>query len=129
MTQRIQRHPYLALFDGPDPNVSTDVRTSATVPLQALYSMNNPFVTEQATSFGRRLIDSGSNPATRVALGYQLAYARSAHRAEVERGTAYVEAYRQELTHSGLAVEAAELEAWSSYARVLLTSNEFVYLD
>ena len=51
MTQRLVRHPYLALFDGPDTNLSTDVRTSATVPLQALYLMNNPFVAEQACRF------------------------------------------------------------------------------
>ena len=44
MTQRLLKHPYLALFDGPDTNASTDVRTRSTVPLQALYLMNNPFV-------------------------------------------------------------------------------------
>ena len=44
MTQRLQKHPYLALFDGPDTNTSTEARTRATVPLQALYLMNNPWV-------------------------------------------------------------------------------------
>jgi hypothetical protein len=44
MTQRIQRHPFLALFDGPDTNTSTDTRTDSTVPLQALFLMNNPFI-------------------------------------------------------------------------------------
>ena len=48
MTQRLMRHPFLAIFDGPDTNTSTDVRTRSTVPLQALYLMNNPFVQEQA---------------------------------------------------------------------------------
>ena len=38
MRQRIQRHPFLVLFDAPDANVSTDVRTTATVPQQALFS-------------------------------------------------------------------------------------------
>ncbi|MBL9123992.1 MAG: PSD1 domain-containing protein, partial [Planctomycetaceae bacterium] len=33
MTQRIQRQPYLSLIDGHDTNHSTDLRTSATVPL------------------------------------------------------------------------------------------------
>src|SRR5262249_34930358 len=56
MTQRLQRHPFLALFDGPDTNTSTDVRTSSTVPLQALFLMNNPFVIEQAEGFARRLL-------------------------------------------------------------------------
>jgi len=129
MTQRIQRHPYLALFDGPDPNVSTDVRTSATVPLQALYSMNNAFVTEQAAEFARRLSGSGLGPADRIDLAHQLAYARPSRPEEIDRGAAYIEAYQQELIRSGVTAAEAQLEAWTSYARVLLTANEFVYVD
>ncbi len=44
MTQRLVKHPFLALFDGPDTNTSTDVRGRSTVPLQALWFLNNPFV-------------------------------------------------------------------------------------
>src|SRR5204863_398311 len=44
MTQRIARHPYLALFDGPDTNASTARRVSSTTPLQALFLLNDPFV-------------------------------------------------------------------------------------
>jgi len=129
MTQRIQRHPYLALFDGPDPNVSTDVRTSATVPLQALYSMNNPFVTEQAAAFAKRLSDFGLDLRGRINLAHQLAYARPSRPEENERGAEYIEAYQQELVHSGVTAAEAQLEALTSYARVLLTANEFVYVD
>ena len=42
MTQRLVKHPYLAIFDGPDTNTSTDSRPRSTVPLQALFLMNNP---------------------------------------------------------------------------------------
>ena len=50
MTQRLVKHPFLAIFDGPDTNASTDVRARSTVPLQALYLMNNPFVQEQSAA-------------------------------------------------------------------------------
>ncbi|HEV3004275.1 MAG TPA: DUF1553 domain-containing protein, partial [Pirellulales bacterium] len=129
MTQRIQRHPYLSLFDGPDPNLSTDQRTSATVPLQALYSMNDPFIAAQAETFARRLLAARSDTADRIDLAHRLAYARSAKPAEVERGTAYYKAYTEELVRSGIAATEAEHEAWTSYARVLLTANEFIYVD
>ncbi|HEV7221086.1 MAG TPA: DUF1553 domain-containing protein, partial [Pirellulales bacterium] len=129
MTQRIQRHPFLVLFDGPDPNVSTDVRTSATVPLQSLYLMNNPFVAEQAGAFAQRVFDLCQEPVARIDLAHLLAYARPARQAEREHGAAYLRAYQQELARSGVADDAAEAEAWTSYARVLLTANEFVYLD
>jgi hypothetical protein len=48
MTQRLQRHPFLALFDGPDTNTTTDTRTSSTVPLQLLFAMNNRWFHERA---------------------------------------------------------------------------------
>ena len=54
MTQRLVKHPFLAIFDGPDTNFSTDARAGSTVPLQALYLMNNPFVQEQAAGLARR---------------------------------------------------------------------------
>ena len=55
MTQRIKRHPFLALFDGADPNSSTGRRDSTTVPTQALFFLNDPFVHARADSLARRL--------------------------------------------------------------------------
>src|SRR5205085_8936754 len=48
MTQRISRHPFLALFDGADPNASTAERRTTTVPTQALYFLNDPFIHAKA---------------------------------------------------------------------------------
>ena len=62
MTQRLVKHPFLAIFDGPDTNVSTDVRARSTVPLQALYLRNNPFVQQQAAGFARRLLARSTQP-------------------------------------------------------------------
>ncbi|MGH7137761.1 MAG: DUF1549 and DUF1553 domain-containing protein, partial [Pirellulales bacterium] len=102
MTQRIQRHPFLALFDGPDPNISTDVRTSAIVPLQALWAMNDTFVAEQAAAFARRLCDSQPDATARIDLAHRFAYARPVEPAERQRATEYLEAYRQELMRAGV---------------------------
>ncbi|HND56691.1 MAG TPA: DUF1553 domain-containing protein, partial [Pirellulaceae bacterium] len=49
MTQRIQRHPYLALFDGADPSTSTGARLTSTTPLQALFLLNDPLLHRQTT--------------------------------------------------------------------------------
>src|SRR5205823_3726338 len=56
MTQRIQRHPFLALFDGADTNASTARRDVSTVPTQALFFMNDPFVHARAEGLARRLL-------------------------------------------------------------------------
>jgi hypothetical protein len=129
MTQRLVRHPYLALFDGPDPNLSTDVRTSATVPLQALYLMNNPFVAKQAADFARRLCDTAPDTRGRVRTAICLAYGREANGDECDRASAYIEKYTAESTASGAAPADTARDAWTSFARVLLTANEFVYID
>jgi cytochrome c553 len=129
MTQRIQRHPYLALFDGPDANHSTGKRTSATVPLQALYLMNNPFVREQAEGLARRLLAASPDPAGRVGHALALAWGRPAAPEEVAQGVAYVRRYAEELARAGTPEAGRELEAWTSYARVVLTANEFLYVD
>src|SRR4029077_12432567 len=66
MTQRIQRHPFLALFDGADTNASTARRVTSTTPLQALYWLNDPFVHEQAKRFAARLLAEQPDDAGRV---------------------------------------------------------------
>src|SRR4029453_3725754 len=86
MTQRIQRHPYLALFDGPDPNTTSDHRFSSTVPLQALFLMNNPGGRETAEGFAQGLIAAAPDAPRRIGLAYAAAYGRPSQPDEIERG-------------------------------------------
>jgi hypothetical protein len=129
MTQRFQRHPFLGLFDGPDTNTSTEQRTTSTVPLQALYLMNDPFVSAQAEGFARRLLAASSDARGRIELAHRLAWSRPVTPTEIDKGLRYVEAYSNRLAEVGTPGERRELVAWTSYARVLLCANEFVYID
>jgi hypothetical protein len=129
MTQRIQRHPYLALFDGPDTNTTSDQRFSSTVPLQALFLMNNPWVRGQAEGFAQRLLSAAPDAARRIESAYEAAFGRPAHPAEIERGNEFCKACAAELERAGCEAGRIELESWTSYARILLTANEFFYLD
>ncbi|MCI0457527.1 MAG: DUF1553 domain-containing protein [Gemmataceae bacterium] len=129
MTQRLQRHPFLALFDGPDTNTTTEKRSTSTVPLQALYLMNNPEARAEAERFAQRLIDAAADPRARIELAHQLAYARPPRPEETEKALRYVERCAEELARAGVMPPQREAEAWLSYARVILCSNEFVYVD
>jgi hypothetical protein len=120
MTQRLVKHPFLALFDGPDTNTSTDVRSRSTVPLQALYFLNNPFVLQCAEGFAGRMIAAGDDPAVRVARGFELAWGRTPAPEETERALRYI---KEADTVAG------EREVWTSLAKILLTANEFLYID
>jgi hypothetical protein len=129
MTQRLQRHPFLALFDGPDTNASTDARQMSTVPLQALFLMNNPFVREQAEGLARRVLESSAEPRCRVARAYALTFGRPPGEEEVDRALAYLDRYGRQLENMGVPFDRTDAEAWTSFARVLLSSNEFFYVD
>lgn len=120
MTQRFARHPFLALFDGPDTNASTERRITSTTPLQALYLMNDPFVHAQAKALAAQLLEGADTPAGRVRRAYELLFARVPTADEVEAATAYVEKLRMKLSAQA---------AWESLARALYMSNELVYLD
>ncbi len=66
MTQRIQRHPYLAIFDGADPSTSTASRMVTTTPIQALFLLNNSMVHEQANLVADRVLAERDEDAERV---------------------------------------------------------------
>ncbi len=129
MTQRLQRHPLLGLFDAPDANTSTDRRTTSTVPPQALFLLNNPFVAEQAEAFAGRLLADGQDSAGAVDRAVRLAWGRPPAPDERERAVRYIDAGRAKLARSGVPAARVQAEALASYARVLFCSNEFVYPD
>ncbi len=129
MVQRIKRHPYLALFDGADPNESTAERTVSTTPLQALFFMNDAFVHEQSEKFATRLINACPDDQQRITLAYQLALGRAPSDKESDSAKDYLRNYLDELKTMNIP-PAEQLEtAWASYAGVLFGSNEFSYVD
>lgn len=127
MTQRIKRHPFLALFDGADPNASTAERRATTVPTQALYFLNDPFVHANAAKLAARAQERGMNPSGRVEAAYRAALGRPPSEAERAEALDFLDACRAELRASGeQQTEAASLAA---LARVLFGSNEFLTVD
>jgi hypothetical protein len=129
MTQRIQRHPYLAIFDGPDPNASTAVRLTSTTPLQALFLLNDPFVHEQASGLAERIRKSGERDGDRIPFAYELLLARPASETEVAAGQVHLAKARELLQKAGMPKGELESAAWESYARSLLLLSEFAYVD
>jgi hypothetical protein len=65
----------------------------------------------------------------RVELAHQLAWCRPATSSEHDQDARYLEKYKKELSNAGVPDGQHELEAWTSYGRILLSANEFVYID
>jgi hypothetical protein len=128
MTQRLRRHPFLALFDGADPNSSTAQRGVTTVPTQALFFLNNPFVHEQAGRFADRLLAEPGDDSRRVERAYRLALGRAPTIDERRDAAEYLREAGEALSAGGAAAQRTR-QVWAGFARVLFGSNEFIYVD
>ncbi|MEO6182204.1 MAG: PSD1 and planctomycete cytochrome C domain-containing protein [Verrucomicrobiota bacterium] len=129
MQQRIKKQPFLEVFDGADPNATTDVRPVSTTPIQALFMMNDPFAHEQADKFAIRIALAHVETPKRINDAYRLAFGRSASRDELKTAKEYLQQCARDLKETDLALEKQPRAAWASYCRVLLSSNEFLFLD
>jgi mono/diheme cytochrome c family protein len=119
----------LALFDSSDPNGVTAVRNDTTVPSQALFLLNHPFVRDQARHFAARLLaEPTTSDRDRLARGYRLALGRRPTASEVEDSTAFLSVYQTRARARGQKPEA-RLAAWQGVCQSLLIRNEFLYLD
>ncbi len=99
----------LALFDFPNPQATSESRMSTLVPPQRLFLMNSPFVEQRANALAKRL--KGSE-AEKVKQAYQLLFCRDPDAAELKLGLQFL----------------AQAN-WTQYARVLLGSNEFLFVN
>ena len=128
MVSRFKPRPFFGLFDAADPNVSTESRPETITAKQALYLMNDPFVHEQTTALATRL--SNLADATRLQSIWRLAFGRAPSLDDVAEAETFLNAYRQAAQPQASAKSRdAQLDAWAAYARALLTSNEFLYVD
>jgi hypothetical protein len=127
MVQRNRRHPYLALFDAADPNQSVASRQPTTTPTQALFLMNSPFVHERARGFASRIAAVSGDDRAKALWAFETAHGRNPEDAIVRDAVAFVSAYREKL--AGENDEENDIAAWSALARVLLTSNAFLFVD
>jgi mono/diheme cytochrome c family protein len=129
MQQRLKKHPYLALFGGADPSSSTGARLQSTTPLQALFVMNDPLVHAQSTNLAARVLATTAAADTRIATACQVAWNRSPTPEEQQDSAGFLKQYRDKLAELKTPPDQAELKAWSALVRVLMSSNEFVYVD
>ncbi|HEY0456692.1 MAG TPA: PSD1 and planctomycete cytochrome C domain-containing protein, partial [Verrucomicrobiae bacterium] len=126
---RVSRHDLdslLRLFDFPDPNVTSDSRTTTTVPLQQLFVLNSEFMVRQAKALAARLAKAATDSdERRIQRAFQLVYGRPATKQEMEIGVQFLATQKSALSGG----EKKTLDAWQEYAQVLLSANEFLYVD
>ncbi len=130
ITQRLFKHPFLGLFNGPETNETTGTRKNANIPSQALYLLNSPFVPELATAFAKRILKSNTTEEKQIQAAYQIAFSRNPTSTERTEFSQTLNAYRRQIKQEHPTdTESANLAAWAGLSKVLLTSNEFFFID
>ena len=116
---------YLQVFDFPNPSFTSEQRFSSNVPLQQLYFMNNPFVYKQAGVLAERV---GKEPTDkdRIVKLYEYVFQRKPSDEELELGLKFLSTTPEK---AGYAVVGEPITAWRQYARIMISSNEFQFLD
>jgi len=111
----------LSLFDVANPNLVVAQREVTTVPSQALFMMNSPFVVGEAKSFAARLLEpKDQTEAQRIDAAYRLALGRPARDIDQKRAQAFL----AETTKASNATQA-----WTSFCQAILASAEFRYVQ
>jgi len=103
-------------FDFASPDQSTERRPFTTVPQQALFGMNSPFVVQQARDVVAQL--AGSEEEKLSAL-YQAALGRLPNANEQAAARGFLAS----------PPEGSQLNAWEQLAQVLLLTNELMFID
>jgi hypothetical protein len=119
----------LAVFDMADPSLIVGKRDVTTVPTQALFLMNNPFVLKQSEEMAKRLLGQPKLDLNgRMTLGYRLALGRVPTSYEQSQLSKYIDDYRK-LIAAANNKDRAELAAWTSFCQILFQSGEFRYVE
>ena len=126
MTVRNRRPPFMSLFDGADPNATTPQRQVTTVPTQSLFFLNDPMFHAQAETVAKRILDQPDD-ASRLNRLFQVVLQRLPSTAEQHAMNSFLASYAQSI--SDLPGPEQPLAVWSACSRVLLSSNQFLYVD
>lgn len=111
MQKRNRRTRFFSLFDGSDPNASTAGREATIVPTQALFFLNDPFLHSSADKLAAQLA-AIPRDRDRIERAYLLVFGHSATEDQL-----------------AAAMDFVNENSWPAWCRVLLSSNEFLFVD
>lgn len=122
---RYRLNNFLQVFDYPNPSFTAEQRFTTNVPLQRLYFMNSSFVYKQAEKFAERVYDQGNDTA-RIEKAYRILFGRAPSEGEIKAGLNFLQSHPET---PGNQIAGQPTTAWNEYARVLLSSNEFEFVN
>ena len=129
LQQRIRKEPFLEIFDGADTNATTALRPISHTPIQALWMMNAELAHAESINFAVRCMTAFSDEPARISHAFELALARPAEPDEIIETQEYLREMVATLNEMQFPPELHATMAFASFGRVLLSSNEFLFVD
>lgn len=118
------------LFDFPDPAFPSGDRATTTVAPQALFLLNSDWAMKLCDKMaGSLLKEAKGDDADRVRRLYLKAYGREASDNEVSKALMLVRDVERALHKRETSVERRRLLAWSALCQVVVSANEFIYIQ
>ena len=152
MIDRANLPEMFTTFDFANPEISTGERVLTTVPQQALFMMNSPFIAEQVRSlFERKDFPRTGSDEDKVRFIFKTALQRSPTARELETARAFLDSDPKSVIETNALIAPAAtpgspqerglkkatlaqpstprpLNHWERYAQVVLLTNELMYL-
>jgi hypothetical protein len=118
----------LQVFDFPEPSIIAGQRDVTTVPTQALYMLNSPFVLDRSKTLAQRVLqdDTLASDSQRITRAFQNALCRQPSPEELASAETYINQAIPLAADGGM---EPRLKAWMSFCHVLFASSEFRYLQ
>jgi len=116
LIHRREPNQFLRIHDFPDPTAHAPTRPQTITPLQQLFTLNGPFIQQQAEHLAANLMKQKETE-VRIISAYQKLFQRVPRETELK------------IAKNFLNGKEDDASAWTQYAHALLAGNEFQFID
>ena len=116
-------YKFFTLFDFPNPAAPAGNRTTTTVPTQALFLMNNPWMNELAADLAKNVTSALKTDRERLSYLYESLLGRLPLEDDLEAAENLLQDIRRQTDLAKL-----PLADWQSLCHTMLMSSEFLYI-
>jgi hypothetical protein len=128
--RRVYPLKILEIFDAPIMPVNCTQRTNSATVLQSLAALNSEFIFSQAETMAARVCETADPEIEgRVKHGFQIVYSRQPTESELAKSIEFLIEQEQGYAKSEVPAEKQRQLALADFCHMLLSSNEFLYVE
>jgi hypothetical protein len=127
--RRVYPLKFLEIFDAPIMPVNCTQRTNSATVLQSLAVLNSEFLFSQSDRLAERLSATAADTPARIELAFQIVFARRPTDTELSKSATFMNEQAASYAASQTPTDQAQHMALADFCHMLLSSNEFLYVE